>query len=90
MIAHARQALTDWQRAHVTDRGLHATPADLRRVASVWGSYEGHLQHADSWRLRDRLKRQFPWLAAATARRHFPVAHEGRMVSIPVTKGLNA
>jgi RNA-directed DNA polymerase len=89
VVSHAKDALSAWQRDHVTERGLRATPADLRRAASIWGSYEGHLQHANSWRLRARLHHQFPWLAAATARRRFPVQAEGRTVSIPVTKELH-
>ena len=89
VVTHAREALSAWQRSHVTDRGLRATPAELRSVASIWGSYEGHLQHANSWRLRQQFHRRFPWLASVMVRRRFAVALEGRTVSIPLTKGRN-
>ena len=84
VVSHAKAALCAWERAHVTKGGLHATPADLRRVSAIWGSYEGHMQHANSRRLRGRLQKQFPWLGAATARRRFPVRLEGRMATIPL------
>jgi hypothetical protein len=84
VLTHAQAALRAFQAAHVTRRGLRATPAQLRAVASVWRSYEGHLQHADSFRLRKRLHTRFPWLASACARRRFPAAMDGRTVCIPI------
>jgi hypothetical protein len=84
VVSHARDALSAWQRDHVTRQGLRATPADLRSVASIWGSYEGHLQHANSWRLTRQFHRRFPWLASATLRRRFAVQLEGRTLILPI------
>ena len=83
VVAHARQALTAWACEHVTDRGLRATPADLRRIGAVWGSYQGHLQHAASWRLHRDFHRRFPWLASATRPRRFAPSLEGRLMKFP-------
>jgi len=86
VVSHARDALSTWQREHVTCAGLRATPADLRTIASIWGSYEGHLQHANSWRLKQQFHRRFPWLASATLRRRFAVQLEGRTLTLPINK----
>lgn len=53
-------------------RGLRATPEQLRAVQAVWGSYEGHLQHADAYRLRAQFHTRYPWLSTAMRRRRFP------------------
>ncbi len=37
---------------------------------NICASYRGHFSHANSWRLRQRLDRQFPWLACAGGLRH--------------------
>jgi RNA-directed DNA polymerase len=86
VLAHARAALAAFAGEHVTRRGIRATPAQLRRVASVWGSYQGHLQHADSHRLCAQFHHRFPWLASASVRRRFPAAMDGRTVCIPFQK----
>lgn len=83
VVAHARQALAAWGRAHLTDRGLHVTPEDLRQVGAIWGSYQGHLQHADSRRLQADFHRRFPWLASAIRPRRFAPALEGRQITLP-------
>jgi RNA-directed DNA polymerase len=83
VVAHARQALAAWGRAHLTDRGLHVTPEDLRQVGAIWGSYQGHLQHADSRRLQADFHRRFPWLASATRPRRFAPGLEGRQITLP-------
>jgi RNA-directed DNA polymerase len=83
VVAHARKALADWGWAHLTDRGLHVTPEDLRQVGAIWGSYQGHLQHADSRRLQADFHRRFPWLSCATRPRRFAPGLEGRQITLP-------
>ncbi len=87
VVTHARAALSAWQAAHVTLRGIRATPAELRHIGAVWGSYGGHFDHASAWRLQRTFHRRFPWLASVMVRRRFAVALEGRTVSIPLSKG---
>jgi hypothetical protein len=87
VLEHAQAALRAWEREHVVRRGLRVTPADLRRLSSVWASYSGHFRHADAHRLQARLFKRYPWLTAATVRRRFPAALEGRRLAIPLTKG---
>ena len=71
VVSHARAALADWERRHVVGSAIHATPEELHQVQSIAASYEGHLRHASSYRLRQSIHRRFPWLLAATRRRRF-------------------
>lgn len=54
----------------------------LRAVASIWGSYEGHMAHADSWRLQQQFRERFPWLASIAVRRRFPAGADNQVVLI--------
>ncbi len=82
VTAHAVEKLQAWSGRHVAGGRVTATPEEFRKLRSVWSSYEGHFAHADSFRLRRRLHRRFPWLADAIAPRTFDHRLEGRRVSI--------
>lgn len=64
VIGHCRMKLHDWERRHVRRGSIIANRADLEQLRSVCASYGGHFSHASSWRLRNRIGRQFPWLYA--------------------------
>jgi hypothetical protein len=83
VVAHARQALASWASAHVTERGIRATPAELRKIGAIWGSYGGHFKHASTWRLQRAFHQRFPWLGSATVPRSFSTRFEGRTVFLP-------
>jgi hypothetical protein len=82
VVSHARDALSRWGRRCVNEQGLRVTPQDLRDVAAIWASYEGHFEHASSYQLRGDFHRRFPWLASATRKRHFAIQLEERMTTI--------
>jgi hypothetical protein len=87
VVSHARAALAAWETAHVANGKVIGTPDDLRAVRAVWASYEGHLRHANSYRLQASLHRRFPWLATAARPRRFSLRLEGQQITIPVKKG---
>ncbi|UHQ21934.1 reverse transcriptase [Lysobacter sp. 5GHs7-4] len=87
VLAHAREALAAWQRAHVSGDAIQATPAALRAVQSTAASYAGHFRHADTHRMQRRLHRQFPWLRTATRPRRFHHRLEDRPVRLPIARG---
>ncbi len=82
VISHARAALATWERAHVGLEAITATPDDLRALQSTWASYQGHLKHANAWRLRQSIHRRFAWLAIAVRRRRFSHQLEGHRLTI--------
>jgi len=84
VVAHLRAALADWERAHVARGRIRATPEDLRRVRSIAASYGGHLRHANSRRLQDRLDQRFPWLPTATRPRRFHHDAEGHRLTLRI------
>lgn len=84
VVAHARTALQDWQRSHVSDGYIRATPEDLRKIQAQWHSYEGHFSHAASWRLQEGFNKRFPWLRAAMVRRKFDAQSTRKKFSIKV------
>ena len=63
VVAHATAALAAWEAEHVTRGRVHASRRHHRQIAAVLVSYGGHFQHANSYRLQQRLLRRFPWLA---------------------------
>ncbi|HUA79387.1 MAG TPA: RNA-directed DNA polymerase [Dyella sp.] len=86
VLQHAHEALQAWRSAHVHDRMVCATPADHRRLSSTWASYQGHMRHANSERLEQRILARQPWLKSLTStKRSFSYALEGRQISIKVT-----
>ena len=66
VVAHMREALSEWETTHVRGNRIRATPDALRRIQATSASYAGHLGHANSTRLTASLHRRYPWLAAAT------------------------
>jgi RNA-directed DNA polymerase len=76
VVAHAREALTQWAAGRVRQSSIRATPDDLRQVRSVWGSYEGHFHHANAKRLHKGMMQRFPWLHAALRKRKFDVGDD--------------
>ena len=82
VVANARAALSAWEAAHVRPRTLHGTPADFRLIQARAGSYLGHLQHANAWRLRQQLHRRFPWLYDAIEPRRWSARLEGRHLNL--------
>ena len=82
VIAHANEAFAAWERDHVRQQHLRATPEDLRRIRSTAASYDGHFRHANSFLLRRALHRRYDWLQAATAGRKFHHTLENRMLRI--------
>ncbi|UYK82276.1 RNA-directed DNA polymerase [Xanthomonas sacchari] len=82
VIGHARAALAVWEGAHVDASTIRGTPQDLRDIRARLASYEGHLQHANSFRLRSALHCRFKWLRAATTPRRFSPRMEGRRIRI--------
>ena len=63
MVGHAIVKLQAWESEHVRGNEICATPAQIAELQSIWSSYCGHFQHANSSRLRRRLEERFPWLA---------------------------
>jgi hypothetical protein len=69
VIGHCRTKLHAWRRRHVRDARIVAHRSDLEQLRSVCSSYGGHFSHANSWRLRSRFGREFPWLREALSKR---------------------
>jgi RNA-directed DNA polymerase len=85
VLQHAHEALRAWHGAHVSRAGAWATPADYRRLSSVWASYQGHMRHANSHRLEQRILKRQAWLAILTStKRRFSHQLEGRRLTIKV------
>lgn len=83
VVHHAREKLAAWGAKHATAGSFQATPQQLRDVQAVAASYQGHFSHANAWRLRAALTREFPWLPAALTRRRFHSRLDGRRLSFP-------
>jgi len=84
VVAHTNEALSAWGRAHVTPSRIRGTPDDLRRVRSIWSSYQGHFRHAQHHRLQASLLRRYPWLRTAALNRRFHHRLEGRTLTIKI------
>jgi RNA-directed DNA polymerase len=82
VVAHARQALADWETQHVLDGRIVATPADLRSIQSTVASYQGHLRHANSALLWKGMVKRFWWLPSVMRRRTFDYRLEGQPITI--------
>ncbi|HET6805645.1 MAG TPA: reverse transcriptase domain-containing protein [Frateuria sp.] len=86
VLRHAADSLQRWQQAHQTAAGFRGTPEDFQRLDAVWASYQGHLAHANSWRLQQHFLRRRPWLAALTHnRRRFHHRLSGRRLTVRVS-----
>jgi len=87
VVSHCRAALTGWARGHVGAGEIRAMPEDLRRLKSVWGSYQGHFAHANAWSLQQQFYQRFPWLAPLTdIKRRFDYRMEDRQVVIAIPR----
>jgi retron-type reverse transcriptase len=85
VLKHAQLALAAWKQDHVHGATATATPDELRKLGSVWASYQGHMKHADSFRLQQHILGRQPWLASLTStRRRFSYRQEGQPISIRV------
>ena len=85
VIKHAHEALHAWRSTHVQADVAQATPADYRKLSSVWASYQGHMHHADSHRLQQRILDRHRWLnTLVSTKRTFSYALEGRRITIKV------
>jgi hypothetical protein len=59
---HLRAKLANWERKHL-HRG-----SGREELRSMVASYSAHFRHANSWRLRRRIGRRFPWLKSELTR----------------------
>jgi len=84
VIAHLRKALSEWEGVHVAGSRIRATPNDFARIRCVVSSYAGHLQHANSHRLRTAIRRRFPWLRTAAAPRRFHHRLSARRITLRI------
>lgn len=82
VVASAKNALAKWESNCVKGGKLSVTPADLRLIAAVAASYEGHFRHADSAQLKKSIYNRFSWLPAATRKRRFDYRLEGKTIAI--------
>ena len=89
VVGHLQQALAEWEGAHVDGNSLHGTPADFRRISTRMASFAGHLEHASSQRLMQRVHSRFPWLHAAAKPRRFSLKAERQNLSIQWKKQEN-
>ena len=87
VLQHARDAFRAWGQRHIRAGNAIGTPADIRQLRSQAASYDGHMQHANSHRLKQRLAQEFPWLESLTDHPiRFHHRLEGRQLSIGVRK----
>ncbi|MDR3389888.1 MAG: reverse transcriptase domain-containing protein [Rudaea sp.] len=84
VVKHACAALAAWSAGHVRGAVIRATPAALRGLRSIWRSYQGHMAHANSVRLRASIERRFPWLACAVRSRKFAWQLDVRVITLRV------
>jgi len=84
VVSHARSALASWEREHIKDNRIIATPRQMTEIKSVAASYAGHMVHADSRRLHGQIIKRFAWLPAACRRRRFDYRLEGAELCIPI------
>lgn len=88
VVAHAREKLDAWGRAHVRAGGIVATPEELAELRSICASYAGHFSHANTWRLRRQMRARYPWLRAALVRRRFDPRIGSRPILITINPGV--
>jgi RNA-directed DNA polymerase len=78
VLKHAAEALYGWHRQHAMAGGYLAAPADVRRLASIWASYLGHLRHANAQRIGARLFAAHPCIARFSIPIAFHAGLEGQ------------
>jgi hypothetical protein len=85
VVRHMNESLEGWQRRHRARNCFHATPADIRALASTMASYQGHFRHANAWRLGQRLKRIYPWAEPLSRPMRFDYRLEGKELVFNLT-----
>lgn len=65
VVSHAREKLDAWKRRHIRLDRVTATLEQLQELRSICASYAGHFSHANTWRLRAKFRRRYPWLRSA-------------------------
>ena len=60
VVQHGKAKLAQWQREWGCKRKVEYK--DFAKLQALVGSYWGHFEHADSWRLRQSLFEKFAWL----------------------------
>ncbi|MEN3158253.1 RNA-directed DNA polymerase [Alkalimonas sp. NCh-2] len=84
VVTHFKEALSAWERDHVTNELIKATPESLRNIKSVISSYMGHIKQASSQRLIRKIVQRYPWINAALANRKFDYRLEGQLIEISI------
>ena len=85
VLQHAHEALGAWHAAHVRQGKAWASPAEFRQLNAVWASYQGHMRHAQTYKLLQRFVARQPWLSTLTStKRRFSHRLEGRRITIKV------
>jgi len=82
VVGHVRQALAEWEGAHVDGNKLRGRPSAFRDLLARLASYQGHLRHANSHHLLASLHQRFPWLTCAATPRRFSYRAERQTLSI--------
>ncbi|WP_333676803.1 RNA-directed DNA polymerase [Dyella sp.] len=86
VLQHAAEALHAWERKHAVSVGFVAEPADVRQLASIVASYQGHLQHANAQRISVKLFAKHPCVARFSGKLRFHPALEGHPISFRGTR----
>jgi len=86
VIGHLHQAIAEWEGKHVIGSSITGTPEDFRALRARIASFAGHLQHARSHRLMQRIRTRHPWVTTAAAQHQLNARHEGRRITIRATK----
>lgn len=86
VVTHFKEALTAWERQHVTAQSIKATPENIRHIKSVIASYTGHIKQSNSHRLMQKILNRFPWISTVTANRKFDYRLENQLIEIKRTQ----
>ncbi|MGC1547815.1 MAG: reverse transcriptase/maturase family protein [Rhodanobacter sp.] len=84
VLRHMREGLTEWHRAHAVPGAFSATPDDLRKLGSILASYEGHLRHANAWRISQQISRTHSWAHRLSRPMRFHHRLEGQRLTFPM------
>lgn len=84
VVAHAKATFEKWEKAHVRNDRIRATPAQIKAIQASAASFAGHLKHANSNRLQQALAKRYPWLPTVMVRRKFDYRLENRPVLLTI------
>lgn len=84
VVAHAKATFEKWQKAHVRNGRIQATPGQIKAIQASAASFAGHLKHANSNRLQRALTKRYPWLPTVMVRRKFDYRLENQPVSLTI------